>query len=98
MINLDIMDFMLDFDITKIANDSVMIILYLALPTLLLSLVIGLIVSIFQAVTQIQDVALAFVPKIIVISVASVILLPWMMDKMSVYALDLYGLIKIFGQ
>lgn len=89
---------MLDFDITKIANDSVMIILYLALPTLLLSLVIGLIVSIFQAVTQIQDVALAFVPKIIFISIASVILLPWMMDKMTTYALDLYSLIKIFGQ
>ncbi len=89
---------MLDYDLLKIANDSVKIILLLALPTLMLSLVIGLIVSIFQAVTQIQDVALAFVPKIIFISVAAVLLLPWMMDKMSVYTLELYDLIKIFGQ
>ncbi len=89
---------MLDYDIFKIANDSVIIILLLALPTLMLSLVIGLVVSIFQAVTQIQDVALAFVPKIIFISIVAVIMLPWMADKMSTYALELYSLIKVFGQ
>lgn len=89
---------MLDYDLLKIANDTVKVILFLALPTLILSLVIGLIVSIFQAVTQIQDVALAFVPKIIFISVAAVLLLPWMVDKMSTYTFELYDLIKIFGQ
>jgi flagellar biosynthetic protein FliQ len=89
---------MLDYDLLKIANDSVKIILLLALPTLLLSLIIGLIVSIFQAVTQIQDVALAFVPKIIIISVAAVLLLPWMIDKISTYTFGLYDLIKVFGQ
>jgi flagellar biosynthetic protein FliQ len=89
---------MLDYDLLKIANDSVKIILLLALPTLMLSLIIGLVVSIFQAVTQIQDVALAFVPKIIIISVSAVILLPWMVDKISIYAKELYSLIKIFGQ
>ena len=89
---------MLDYDLLRIANESVKVILLLALPTLMLSLVIGLVVSIFQAVTQIQDVALAFVPKIIIISVSAVILLPWMIDKMSTYTLELYGLIKVFGQ
>jgi flagellar biosynthetic protein FliQ len=89
---------MLDYDLLRIANESVKIILLLALPTLMLSLIIGLVVSIFQAVTQIQDVALAFVPKIIFISVAAVFMLPWMMDKMSSYTIELYDLIKMFGQ
>jgi flagellar biosynthesis protein FliQ len=88
----------LDYDLLKIANDTVKIILLLALPTLFLSLVIGLTISIFQAVTQVQDAALAFVPKIIIISIASVMLLPWMIDKVTVYTNELYDMIKLFGQ
>lgn len=85
-------------DLVAIAESSIKIIFLLALPSLLLSLVIGLSISIFQAVTQVQDVALAFVPKIMIITVTSVILMPWMTDKIKAYAMGLWGLIRLYGE
>ena len=64
--------------------------LKVALPLLLVGLVIGLGVSLFQAVTQIQEMSLSFIPKIIGIAVVIVILGPWMLDKIIGYAQNLY--------
>ena len=50
-----------------------------------MGLVIGLLVSLFQAVTQIQEASLAFVPKIVVVLIVLLILSPWMMKKMMFY-------------
>lgn len=52
------------------------------LPILGTSLVIGIIISIFQAVTSIQEMTLTFVPKILFTAVAIVLLIPWIVDKM----------------
>lgn len=52
------------------------------LPILGTSLVIGIIISIFQAVTSIQEMTLTFVPKILFTAVAIVLLIPWIIDKM----------------
>ena len=69
----------------QIARDAIEITLYLALPILGVGLVVGLMVSLFQAVTQIQEATLVFVPKLIVVLLALLILSPWMMRKMLFY-------------
>ncbi len=56
--------------------------LLIILPILGVSLVVGIIISIFQAATSIQEMTLTFVPKILVTAVTIIFLLPWMMDKM----------------
>jgi flagellar biosynthesis protein FliQ len=59
-------------------------------PILLVGLVIGLAVSLFQAVTQIQEQSLSFIPKIIGLALVIVILGPWMLDRLVNYAINLY--------
>lgn len=65
--------------ITMMQNIFVLI-LELATPVLLVSIIIGLLVSIFQTITQIQESTLTFVPKIIAGVVTIIILMPWMMN------------------
>lgn len=62
----------------------------LAAPLLLSTLVVGLLVSIFQALTQINEATLTFIPKMIVIGIVFVLLGPWMMDLMSQYTVQLF--------
>ncbi len=56
------------------------------LPVLGVSLVVGIIVSIFQAATSIQEATLTFVPKILVTAITIILLLPWMIDKVISFA------------
>ena len=65
--------------------------LYLAAPTLALSLTVGFLVSIFQAVTSIQEQTLTFVPKIFVTGLAMVIFGPWMYNVMNSFASDIFS-------
>lgn len=69
----------------QMARDAIEITLFLSIPILGVGLVVGLLVSLFQAVTQIQEATLIFVPKIIVVFVMLLILSPWMMRKMMFY-------------
>ena len=61
-----------------------------AAPMLGAALVVGLIVSIFQAITQINEATLTFVPKMIVIGIVLVLAGPWMIDVMSQYTVGLF--------
>lgn len=61
-------------------------------------MVLGLIISIFQAVTQVSDMALTFVPKLVFVSGFILITLPWIGDLMEGYTKDLWELILIFGK
>ena len=65
--------------------------LLVSAPMLLLSLIVGLIVSIIQAATSIQEFTLTFVPKLIVIAVVTVMTLPWMMDTMIAFTNNLFN-------
>jgi flagellar biosynthetic protein FliQ len=69
----------------QIAREAIETTLFLSLPILGIGLIVGLLVSLFQAVTQIQEATLVFVPKIIVVFVALLLLGPWMMRKMMFY-------------
>jgi flagellar biosynthetic protein FliQ len=62
----------------------------LALPFLAASLIVGLVISILQAATQIQEMTLTFVPKIIVSGVVMLIAGPWMLDQISAYTTELF--------
>ena len=85
-------------DLIAIAEIQFKIILILGLPSLLVSMVIGLIISVFQAVTQVSDASLSFVPKVIFVSIFILISLPWIGDNISTYTKDLWGIILTFGQ
>ncbi len=74
-----------------LARRSILVALQLSLPILMLSLVVGVIVSLFQAVTQIQEQTLTFVPKIIVLVLALVILGPWMLHTIVGFTAGLFA-------
>jgi len=62
-----------------------------AMPMLAAGLIVGLVVSIFQAVTQIQEQTLAFIPKVIALAAVLLLLGPWMLNQMLTYTADLWG-------
>lgn len=75
--------------VVSIGNNTIEVVLMVGAPLLICTMVVGLLVSIFQAVTQIQEMTMTFVPKIIVVFLALLALLPWMMDIMVRYTSDL---------
>ena len=66
-------------------RQAIEVTLMLAMPMLGLGLIVGLMVSIFQATTQIQEMTLTFIPKILAILIALVVFAPWMLDKILSY-------------
>jgi flagellar biosynthetic protein FliQ len=59
-------------------------------PTLLVSLLVGLIISVFQAATSIQEVTLTFVPKMIIMAIVIVLTLPWILDVLMSFTTNLF--------
>jgi flagellar biosynthetic protein FliQ len=76
--------------VVEVFNQAIKIALMLSAPMLIGALVVGILVSIFQAVTQINEQTLSFIPKILVITAALVIFSPWMMETMVTYTEDLF--------
>ncbi len=74
---------------TDIANQAVKVSLYISSPMLLGGLLMGILVSLFQAVTQINEQTLSFIPKIVVIVGMMVIFSPWMIDVITTFTKDL---------
>ena len=68
--------------IAQIGKDALRTALLVAGPALLVSLVVGLIVSVFQVVTSLQDQTIAFVPKVIAVMLVVAISFPWMLQVM----------------
>lgn len=85
-------------DLLQIAQSTVWIILLLGLPSLLVSMVIGLLISVFQAVTQVSDASLSFVPKMVLVSAFILISLPWIGENVHTYTKELWDIILIFGK
>jgi flagellar biosynthetic protein FliQ len=76
--------------VVNLATQMMSMALKVAGPLLLVGLVIGLIVSLFQAITQIQEQSLSFIPKVVGIAVLIVILGPWMLGQLIGYAQNLW--------
>lgn len=68
--------------IYTIGKEAIVTAVMVAAPVLVISLIVGLLISIFQAVTQIQEQTLTFVPKLIVVILLFLILGPWMMQEL----------------
>ena len=83
-------------DVTEIMSSGLYTIIITAAPVLLVSLVIGLVVSIFQTVTSIQEQTLTFVPKVIGIFVSLMILGHWMLNNMVEYMTNLWADFSIY--
>ena len=79
--------------VVQLARRSFEVTVLLAAPLLIFSLVVGLVVSVFQAVTSINEATLAFAPKIIAVMVAMIIFFPWMMSYMSDFTREIFSLI-----
>ena len=70
--------------------------LLLALPGLLTGMFVGLAVSIFQATTQINEMTLSFIPKIIGVVIVIVLTMPWMLNSMTDFSLNIFNMIPTF--
>ncbi len=78
-------------DPVDLAKLALMQALIIAVPILGAGLIVGLIISLFQAVTQIQEQTLTFVPKIIVMILMAVVLLSWIAIRMADFALEMFS-------
>ena len=78
-------------DINQIVSEALMLIIRMSLPVLLTSMIIGLVVSIFQTVTSIQEQTLTFVPKVIGVFVMIMLMGIWMLTELSGYITNLWS-------
>lgn len=77
--------------VMDIARDALFLIIKVSAPLLLISLVIGLIISIFQTVTSIQEQTLTFVPKIIAVFLGMMLIGGWMLEELSNFIVELWS-------
>jgi flagellar biosynthetic protein FliQ len=77
--------------VLSLARDSSLVMLYVAGPVLAAGLVTGVIVSIFQAVTQVQEASLSFVPKLAAILLVCAFMGHWMLAQLVTYTVTLYS-------
>jgi flagellar biosynthetic protein FliQ len=82
---------MTEREVLDISRQCIVVTLQLALPVLLFGLVAGVLVSIFQAVTQIQEFTLTFVPKLLAVIGALVIFGPWMLSTMVSFIVSMFN-------
>ena len=78
-------------EVTAIASSALFIVIKVAAPVLMVSLIVGLIISIFQTVTSIQEQTLTFVPKILAVFLAVIVIGNWMLTEMSGFMVSLWS-------
>jgi flagellar biosynthetic protein FliQ len=76
---------------SELVRQALMLALVISAPMLLMGLAVGLIISLFQAVTQIQEQTLTFIPKIVTMVGSSILLMPWISVRLSEYAITMFG-------
>ena len=79
--------------VVSLTVDAMELAMKIGLPLLLAGLVVGLLISVFQAITQIQEMTLTFIPKILVTILVLVIGGPWMLAELLTYTQELYSAI-----
>jgi flagellar biosynthetic protein FliQ len=84
-------------EVLDVGRDAIMVLLKVSAPLLICGLVVGVIVSLFQALTQIQEMTLVFVPKIVAMFVVLVLALPFMGDVLSEHMNRIAALIVAGG-
>jgi flagellar biosynthetic protein FliQ len=84
-------------DFIEVSRDGLWVMLKIGAPVMLVALLVGLSISLVQALTQIQEMTLAFVPKILVIFVSLLIFLPFMMTTLTTFSERLFDRIIALG-
>jgi len=76
--------------ILHLAKEAIILTLIISAPALLFSLVVGFLISVFQAATQIQEPGLNFVPKLIAVAISLLLFLPWMLQRLIYFTTKLF--------
>ena len=84
-------------DVMEVSREAVVVMLKLGSPVLLLALTVGLVISLFQALTQMQEMTLTFVPKALVIVVSLMVFLPFMLGVLVTFTEGLMDRIVALG-
>ena len=87
---------MTESTLLDLTRHAMIVALEIAMPVLVVSLIVGMLVSLFQAITQIQEMTLTFVPKIIAVIAVIVILGPWMLSTIVGFTSNLLGNVPSF--
>ena len=82
--------------VIEFAKTSILLTIYLSMPMLGLGLIAGLIISVFQAVTQVQEMTLTFVPKIIAVFLGLLFAAPWMLEELTTYTANVIANIPMY--
>lgn len=82
--------------VLKLGQDAIRTTAMIAAPMLIAALVMGLIISVLQAITQINEATLTFIPKMVVIGLVVVIAGPWMLDVLTQYTIELFENISVY--
>ncbi len=81
----------------EIAREGIIVLIKLSAPLMIVALVVGLVISLFQALTQIQEMTLAFVPKILVMFLSLLVFLPFMLSTLTSFTEGLFDRIVGIG-
>ncbi len=84
--------------VMTLGRDTMLMVLMLGAPMLSVSLLIGLVISLFQAVTQINEATLSFVPKIFALALVLVIFGPWMLEEVVGFTVKLFEMLPYMVQ
>jgi flagellar biosynthesis protein FliQ len=84
--------------VTAMMGEAIKITLLVSAPMLLVGLLVGLAISVFSAVTQIQEMTLTFVPKIVAVFMALLFTLPWVIEKLTTYTINLFNSIPMIAR
>ncbi len=87
---------MSETEVVQIISSALIVILKVSAPMLIFGLTVGVIISVFQAVTSIQEQTLAFVPKIVAIFVSLILFGPWILTTLMEFITNLYKSINTF--
>jgi flagellar biosynthetic protein FliQ len=84
--------------VQELLKQTLILVFMLAGPILILTLFVGVIVSIFQTVTSVQEMTLSFMPKVVVISIALVLGGPWMLQQITIFTIGLMQRLPDFAK
>ena len=84
-------------EVMDVARDAILTLVLVSSPLMLIGLIVGVVISLFQALTQIQEMTLVFVPKILAIFLAMLVALPFMADTLQGYMTRLAARIVVGG-
>ena len=84
--------------VIKFVTNAIYTTMIIAGPILLVTLLMGLLVGVFQAVTSINEMTLTFIPKILAVILLLLLLLPWMMQVLMSYTVNVFNLIEMVAR